>query len=56
MQKNHHLLILDTEGIGSVDINKNHDSNIILLALMISSYFIYNSVGTLDEISLQDIG
>lgn len=56
VEEDHHLLIVDTEGLGSTDVNKHQDSMIVLLALLVSSYFIYNSVGTLDEFSLNDLG
>lgn len=38
------LLIIDTEGIGSLDADADHDAKIFALALLLSSYFIYNSV------------
>lgn len=36
---------MDTEGFGGTEENLNHDSKITLLALLISSFFIYNGVG-----------
>jgi len=45
-------LILDTEGFGGIDENSNHDSRIFLFSLLLSSYFIYNSVGNIDERAL----
>ena len=35
-----------------MDEGVNHDSKIFLFALLLSSYFIYNSVGTIDENAL----
>lgn len=35
-----------------MDENVNHDSRIFLFSLLLSSYFIYNSVGTIDENAL----
>jgi len=32
-----------------MDENANHDSRIFLFSLLLSSYFIYNSVGSIDE-------
>jgi len=49
------LLIIDTEGFGGIEENQNHDSKIFLLAILLSSYFIYNSMGTIDEIALQSL-
>lgn len=49
-------LLLDTEGIGSTDEEQNHDVKIFLLAMLFSSYFLYNSVGTIDDMALQNLG
>lgn len=49
-------LLIDTEGIGSVEEEQNHDIKIFLLAMLLSSYFIYNSVGTIDDMALQNLG
>lgn len=49
------LLVVDTEGIGSLDADNTHDTRIFALALLLSSYFIYNSVGTIDEAALQNL-
>lgn len=46
---------MDTEGIGALDEDSNHDSRIFSLAVLISSYFIYNSVGAIDESALQNL-
>ncbi len=53
--KNMKVLVLDTEGFGGIDENSNHDSRIFLFSLLLSSYFIYNSVGSIDERALQTI-
>lgn len=45
-------LVVDSEGIGAFNEDKNHDTRIFLLALMLSSYFVYNSMGTIDESAL----
>lgn len=37
------LLLLDTEGIGSLDSGMADDMNILTLTLLLSSYMIYNS-------------
>ena len=38
-----------------MDENTNHDSRIFLFSLLLSSYFIYNSVGSIDENALQTL-
>jgi len=48
-------LVVDTEGIGALDTNSQHDSTIFSLALLLSSYFIYNSVGSIDESALNNL-
>ena len=50
------MLLIDTEGIGSVEEDVNHDMKVFLLAMLISSCFIYNSVGTIDDMALQNLG
>jgi hypothetical protein len=49
------VLLIDSEGIGAFDEEENHDTKIFLLALLLSSYFIYNSVGTIDENALNTL-
>ena len=49
------ILIVDSEGIGAFNEDENHDTRIFLLALLLSSYFIYNSMGTIDENALQTL-
>jgi len=43
------VVIMDTEGLGAFSATDTHDSRIFALALLLSTYFIYNSVGTIDE-------
>ena len=49
------VLIIDTEGIGATDEDNNHDNKIMTLAILLSSYFLYNSLGTIDENSIQNL-
>lgn len=49
------ILIIDTEGIGATDEDQNHDSKIFTLALLLSSYFIYNSKNSIDENAIQNL-
>jgi len=43
------VLIIDTEGLGAFKATDTHDSKIFALALLLCSYFIYNSMGKIDE-------
>ena len=47
--------LIDTEGLGAYDEEINHDSKIFLIAVLISSLFILNSVGTLDENEINNL-
>jgi hypothetical protein len=49
------LIVVDTEGLGAYDEDENHDAKIFLLALLLSSLLIYNSVGTIDENALNSL-
>lgn len=46
------VLVIDSEGIGGLDEDGNHDMRIFSLALLLSSFFIYNSMGSIDENAL----
>ena len=47
--------LIDTEGLGAYDEEVNHDSKIFLIAILISSLFIYNSFGTIDENAISSL-
>ncbi|OMJ79820.1 hypothetical protein SteCoe_20069 [Stentor coeruleus] len=49
------ILLIDTEGIGALDEDSTHDSRVFSLAVLFSSCFIYNSVGSIDESALQSM-
>lgn len=49
------VIIIDSEGIGAFDEDQNHDTKIFLFALLLSSYFIYNSMGTIDENAINNL-
>jgi hypothetical protein len=49
------ILIIDSEGIGSMNADTNHDARIFSLSLLLSSYFIYNSVGIIDENAIENL-
>lgn len=46
---------MDTEGTGSTDQRENYDTQVFMLAMLLSSYFIYNSVGAIDEKAIQNL-
>ena len=41
-------MVMDTEGLGSLEQGEEVDTKIFLMAMLLSSYFIYNSVGSID--------
>ena len=43
------VIVVDSEGIGGLDEDQNHDMRIFSLAVLLSSFFIYNSMGSIDE-------
>ena len=47
--------IIDTEGLGAYDEEVNHDSKIFLISILISSLFIFNSFGTIDENAISSL-
>ena len=49
------FIVMDTEGLGATEESANYDSKIFLFALLLSSYFVFNSMGTIDENSLNDL-
>jgi hypothetical protein len=46
---------MDTEGFAGLDEHANHDNKIFLFSLLLSSFYIYNSVGNIDENALQSL-
>lgn len=49
------LLLIDTEGFGAFDEDQNHDIRIFTLAILLCSYFVYNSLGSIDENAIQSL-
>ena len=49
------ILLIDTEGFGAFDEDQNHDIKIFTLSVLLSSYFIYNSMGSIDENAIQSL-
>eukprot|EP00026_Physarum_polycephalum_P000491 Phypoly_transcript_00492.p1 GENE.Phypoly_transcript_00492~~Phypoly_transcript_00492.p1 ORF type:complete len:1513 (+),score=402.57 Phypoly_transcript_00492:101-4639(+) len=53
--ENMKVILVDTEGIGSVEKDETHDSQIFALSILLSSYFVYNSFGVIDENALDKL-
>ena len=49
------VLLVDSEGFGGMDQSLTHNSRIGLFSLLISSMFIYNSVGIIDENTINNL-
>jgi len=49
------VIVVDSEGLGALDADSNHDNKIFSLALLIASCFIYNSTGAIDENSIENL-
>ena len=47
--------LIDTEGLGAYNEEINHDTKIFLIAVLISSLFIYNSFGPIDEMTANNL-
>lgn len=43
------ILVIDSEGLGALDEDSSHDIRIFSLTILLTSCFIYNSVGSIDE-------
>eukprot|EP00741_Cyanophora_paradoxa_P011792 tig00020563_g11396.t1 len=50
-----HVLLVDTEGLGATDNTQSHDARIFSLAVLLSSLFVYNSAGPIDEHAIQNL-
>ena len=49
------IVVVDSEGIGALDESPDHDNRIFSLTILICSCFIFNSQGSIDENSLQNL-
>ena len=49
----HYIILLDTEGIDAVTATGTEDARILVITLLISSYFIYNSTGVPNKADLE---
>jgi hypothetical protein len=49
------VLVLDSEGIGALDVSDDHDVRIFVLAVLLSTAFVYNGTSHLDEGAIQTL-
>ncbi|RHY20056.1 hypothetical protein DYB25_003776 [Aphanomyces astaci] len=49
------IVFMDTEGLGSAQRSQTQDTRIFALALLLSSFFIYNSRGVIDANAIDDL-
>ena len=49
------LIVIDSEGLGAIDQDSTHDCRIFAIVLLISSLFVYNSQGTIDENAINSL-
>lgn len=49
------IIVVDSEGLGALDEDSTHDIRIFSLTILLTSCFIYNSVGSIDENALQNL-
>jgi hypothetical protein len=47
---------LDSEGLGSTEEDINHDLKLFSITLLMSSAFLYNTVGSIDENAIDSLG
>lgn len=50
-----HIIVLDSQGMGSPENDQNFDSRIFSICVLMSSLVIYNSIGAIDEGALESI-
>ena len=49
------IIVMDSEGLSAIDVDASHDSRIFSLVMLLSSMFIYNSLGSIDENALENL-
>jgi hypothetical protein len=54
-KENMNIFFMDTEGLDSVDRDDQVDSKLFALSVLLSSYFIFNSIGAIDENSINTL-
>ena len=50
-----HTIFLDTEGLGAVKASQHSDLRTFGLAVLLSSYFIFNTQGSIDEAAIKQL-
>lgn len=50
------VFIVDSEGMGACEEDSTHDSRVFALTMLLSSCFIYNSMGVIDENAISNLG
>jgi hypothetical protein len=53
--RNANLIVMDSEGLGALDQDSGHDCRIFALILLLSSAFMFNSTGAIDENSISNL-
>ena len=49
------LVLLDTEGLASMDQDETYDSQVFALGLLLSSHFVLNQMGVIDESAIDQL-
>lgn len=49
------VIVIDTEGLGALDEDPDHDTRVFCLAILLASCFIYNSSTAIDEDALEQL-
>ncbi|KAJ1448396.1 guanylate-binding protein [Pelagophyceae sp. CCMP2097] len=49
-------IFIDSEGTGDLDADRTYDGSIFALATLLASTLLYNSVGSIDERTISDLG
>jgi len=52
---NDNTLLMDTEGLGSLDVSRDHDASIFALAMLISSGCFFNNLGGITSQAVDDL-
>lgn len=54
-KENCHIFFMDTEGLASVDSDPNRDARLFAMAVILSSYFMFNTTGNIDEETINQL-
>jgi hypothetical protein len=50
------VVVMDSEGLGSTEEDQNHDLRLFSITLLLSSIFLYNTMGAIDEPAIDSLG